>query len=104
MKVRFSGQGLGTTGNQGIQSDVHQTMICQRNIRVTEPRRIEMTGQELQQSEMRRDDVVYMLLSFRKTRLVSGRKFLFSEKWIGVSVANQRMKKLRSWKHTSERC
>ena len=84
MKVGFSSKRLGTSGAECIEGDMHQSAVDQLYVRITKTCGIEMTREELQKSIVRGNDVVYVLLPFRKIWLVCRCEFLFTVERVGM--------------------
>lgn len=62
VEVRFSRQRLRKPPTHRIKRDIYQPHIHALDIRLTQPRRTEVAGQELQQAEVRRDQIINLLL------------------------------------------
>ena len=78
MEVCLTGKRLRAAYAHCIERNVYQSHIYTLNIRLAEPRCAEMTGEELQQSKMRCYQIIDVLLSFGKSFLVRGSKFLLA--------------------------
>jgi hypothetical protein len=63
VKVRLSRKRLRTPHAHRIECDMYQTDIDALDIRLAEPRGTKVAGQELQQAEVRRNEVVNVLLA-----------------------------------------
>lgn len=86
MEVGFARQRLRTTSAHCVESDMHQANVHALYVGLTEPCCAEMTRQELQEAEMRRDEIVNVLLVFRQCLFVGRCEFLLIVEGILVSV------------------
>lgn len=64
MEIGFTSQRLRAPCTHRIERDVHQSNIDAFDIRLAQSGCVKVTRQELQQAEVRSDEVVNMLLAF----------------------------------------
>lgn len=86
MEVCLPCKRLRTSHTHRVKRDVYQPDVHTFDVRLAEPRGAEMTRQELQQTEMWRNEVVDMLLTFRKCFFVGSSKFLLAVEGVCMSV------------------
>lgn len=86
MKVRLPCQRLLTPPRaHRIKRNMQQPNIYTLDIRLTKSRRTKVARQELQQTKVRRNQVINMLLALRQRRFIRGGEFLLAVEGVGVA-------------------
>lgn len=86
VEVDFTGQRLTRAMPHGSQCDTHEAEEDSIQERRAQPRGVEMTRKALHQSEVRCNNVMYVLLSFDECISAGRSKLLFDVKWVKVAV------------------
>lgn len=81
----FTSKRVTATVPQGGESNTHQSVEDTASMGVAQPRSVEMTRQELDESEVGRYQVMNLLLTLGDRAFVSRSKLLFNIKWVEVA-------------------
>lgn len=85
MKVCFSRKRLGASRAERVEGHVNQSVVDEFYVGIAETCSVEMTRQKLQEPIVRGNDIIDVLLPFRKIRLICGSEFLLPIEWIWMS-------------------